>query len=176
MTLNGTAAADTIDLSNITVDTANDPVLTIDAGVGADTVTASAAVDTIAITDGDSGAYNTTSAKVASTANMDVINDLAAGDKIDLTAAVSTEANYDAFTTATAGADLTATVLSTTIGQFIGTYDADDNTFTSDTSGDDLMLLFVNDDGTTADEGIILVGQTDVMADGEITDGIITIA
>ena len=79
-------------------------------------------------------------------------------------------------TDATAGANLTAIVLATEVGQFIGTYSAAADTFTSDTVGSDLMLIFVNDDSTTGDEAIILVGQTNIMADSEIANGIITVA
>ena len=91
---------------------------------------------------------------------------------------MQTEADYDAFTTAAAGADLTATATTNTIAQFIGTYDSAAGTFTSDTSGDDLMLAFNGEDAsdTTVDSAFILVGMTNVLADGEITDGVITIA
>ena len=134
--------------------------------------------DTFVFTDGDSGAWNITpNAKVASTVNFNIIY-AAATDVIDLTAALETEADYDTFTTASAGADLTATTTTNTIAQFIGTYDASANTFTSDTTGDDLLLGFHGEDtgDTTVDEAIIIVGQTDVMANGELTDGVITIA
>lgn len=77
----------------------------------------------------------------------------------------------------TAGANLTSTVTTNEVLQVIGSYDSVNNTFTSDTTGDDLMLGFINTDtDTTIDECIILVGQTNVMADSEITNGVITIA
>ena len=178
VTLNGTAGADTIDLSSLTIATTNDPVISVDAGAGADKVTGGDVVETVMTNDGDSGAYNTSSAKVLSTALVDVYHGLAAGDKINLAGSIDTEADYDSFTTATAGANLTATATTNTIAQFIGTYDSVNNTFTSDTTGDDLLLGFVNDDSndTTIDEVIVLVGQTNVMADAEITNGVITIA
>jgi hypothetical protein len=187
VTLNGTASADTIDLEDITTGgtgVATTAILTtIDAGVGADTITVTTGAeldDTVKIDDGDTGAWNidAANAKVASTANFDVITGLAAGDKIDLTGAVQTQADYDTFTTAAAAADLTATATTNTIAQFIGTYDSAAGTFTSDATGDDLMLAFNGADAadTTVDSAFILVGMTNVLADGELTDGVITIA
>ena len=187
VTLNGTASADTINLVNITTGgtkAANTaPKTSIDAGVGADTVTVTTGnqiIDTVVIADGDTGAWNidTANAKLASTGNFDVYTGLAAGDIIDLTAAVQTEADYDAFTTAAAAADLTATATTNTIAQFIGSYDSAAGTFTSDATGDDLMLAFNGADAsdTTVDSAFILVGMTNVLADGEITNGVITIA
>ena len=109
---------------------------------------------------------------------FDIILDAAAGDVINLAAAVQTEADYGTFTTATAGANLTATTTTDTIAQFIGTYDASANTFLSDTSGDDIMLAFKGTDAgdTTVDEAIIIVGQTNVYADSELVAGVLTIA
>jgi hypothetical protein len=185
VTLNGTAAADTINLAGITTGVAGVAAIdiTIDADAGADTITVSTGAgldDTVKIDDGDTGAWNidAANAKVASTTNFDVITGLVAGDKIDLTGAVETEADYDTFTTATAGADLTATATTDTIAQFIGTYDSAAGTFTSDTTGDDLMLAFNGADAsdTTVDSAFILVGMTNVLAAGELTDGVITIA
>jgi Ca2+-binding RTX toxin-like protein len=151
---------------------------TITGGTGADSLTGGAGADTFHFADGDSGAWNIVSAKVASTVNFDIILDAAAADVINLTAALETEGDYDTFTTASAAADLTATTTTNTIAQFIGTYDADADTFTSDNSGDDLLLAFHGEDtgDTTVDEGIIIVGQTNVLENAELSDGIITIA
>ena len=172
LTVTGGAAADTI--------RGGDGADVITGGVGADQLTGDAGNDTFFFADGDSGAFNIDggNAKLASTVNFDIILDAAAGDKINLADAVETAGDYDAFTTASAGADLTATTTTNKIAQFIGTYDGTANTFTSDSLGDDLMLGFVNDDSadTTVDEAFIIVGQSDVMADGEITNGVITIA
>jgi hypothetical protein len=178
LSLGGSALADTITLTNLS-DTAHVELL-IDAGVGADTIAASAMVDTVEIDDNDTGAWNisSTNAKVASTSNFDVISGLLAGDIIDLTGAVQTEADYDTFTTAAAAADLTATATTNTIAQFIGTYNSTTNQFTSDATGDDLMLAYNGADAsdTTVDEAFILVGMTNVLGNGEITNGVITIA
>lgn len=178
VTVAGTAGADTINMSLLTIATTKDPLLSVDGNAGADTITVGAlGVETIIHNDGDSGAYNTSSAKVASTVNFDVISGLNAGDKVNLTGAVDTHADYDTFKTIAAGADITSTVTTNEVLQMIGSYDSVTNTFTSDAVGDDLMLGFINTDtDTTIDECIILVGQTNVMADSEITNGIITIA
>jgi len=171
-TITGSLGADTIDGG------AGADVIT--GGTGADSLSGGTGADTFHFIDGDSGAWNIdgTNAKLASTVNMDIILDAAATDKINLTAALETEADYDTFTTATAGADLTATTTTNTIAQFIGTYDADANTFLSDTSGDDIMLAFHGEDtgDTTVDEALIIVGQSNVYANGELTDGVLTIA
>jgi Ca2+-binding RTX toxin-like protein len=168
----GGAAADTI--------TGGDGTDTITGGLGADQLSGDGAADTFVFSDGDSGAYNTASAKVASTVTFDIILDVEATDVIDLTAALETAADYDTFTTASAAADLTATVSTNTIAQFIGSYDGSANTFTSDNSGDDILLGFINAAAdTTIDECIVLVsasGSFNVLANSEITDGVITIA
>lgn len=172
LTITGGAAADTI--------TGGDGADVINGGAGADKLSGDAGADTFHIVDGDSGAWNIDSgnAKLASTVNFDIILDAAAGDVIDLTDAVQSEAAYGTFTTATAGANLTATTTTDTIAQFIGTYDASANTFLSDTSGDDIMLAFKGTDAgdTTVDEAIIIVGQTNVYEDSELVAGVLTIA
>ncbi len=172
LTVTGGAAADTIK--------GGDGADVITGGAGADLLTGDAGADTFVFSDGDSGAWNVdgSNAKLASTVNFDIILDATAGDVINLAAAIDTEADYDTFTTASAAADLTAVATTNTIAQFIGTYDASANTFLSDSTGDDLMLAFINDDDadTTVDEAFIIVGQTNVMADSELTDGVITIA
>ena len=91
---------------------------------------------------------------------------------------MQTEADYDTFTTAAAAADLTATATTNTIAQFIGTYNSTTNQFTSDATGDDLMLAYNGADAsdTTVDEAFILVGMTNVLGNAEITNGVITIA
>jgi hypothetical protein len=152
----------------------------VNAGADADTITFGVNVagvsNVITSDDGDSGIYNAASTLVSSTTLLDVYTGLSAGDTIDLAASLNTEASYDGFTTATAGAALTNVVTALTIGQFIGTYDATAATFTSDATGDDLMLSYNNANGTTADESIVLVGMTNVLADTEMTNGFITIA
>ena len=147
----------------------------VNTGLGADAVSGGTGITTITHADGHSGAYNTTAAKVSSTAALDVYTVIAASnDVINLATALNTEANYDTFTTAADGAALTATGTTTTIGQFKGVYDADADTFTSTATGaNSVMLLFNNADGGTYDEAIIVVGVT-AIANGNITNGVIT--
>ena len=190
-TITGGTGVDTVTVGNgyntINTGTGADVIVAgtggndVDAGTGADTVTFGVNVagvsNAIASDDGDSGAYDLSATTlVSSTTLQDVYTGLSAGDTIDLGGSLLSEANYDGFTTATAGAALTNVVTVTTIGQFIGTYDAVAATFTSDATGDDLMLSYDGGDTTTADESIILVGMTNVLADTEMTNGLITIA
>ena len=181
-TINGGAGDDAITgaLGNDIIDTGAAGSATgdtVDAGAGADKITVGAGKQDITQADGDSGVFNIATVTTTGTESYDVIYGLSSGDVIDLATSIDTDTAHDTFTTAGAGAQLTATITAQTIGQFIGTYDAATNVFTSDATGDDLLLAYVNDDAATvADEAIILVGMTDVLTDAELTDGVITIA
>ena len=117
-----------------------------------------------------------------STVGMDIIKDAAVGDIINFAAPLATEANYDGLNAVAAGGTITKTVATTTLNQFVGLYDYATNVFTStaDASADTasttdveaLMYLYATADGTTATEGLIVIGvaaQVDSTTDGVLT-------
>jgi S-layer protein len=161
----GTSGADAIALS-----TSTDTVYSLG---GADTITA--AINTATL-----GSVSTDTFSI-STAGMDIINAVATAT-INVTAAVGTDANYDVITNTAAGGAITKTVLTTAANEFHGLYDYATGTFTSSTttaansaSTTDVaatMFLFATADGTTANQGIIVIGATGTAT---MTDGIITL-
>jgi hypothetical protein len=123
-----------------------------------------------------------------STEGMDVFADAAATDIINFTTALGTDANYNAINQVLAGGTITKTVANgavSEINEFIGLYDYVTGTFvsTDDKAADTAsttdvsatMYLYATADGTTADEGIIVIG-TGTQVDGALTGGILTLA
>ena len=150
---------------------------TIIGGTGADVLTGGAGSnDNYIQRAGDTGVAVAGATKVTTTVGMDIINiTLADTDTIDLTAVVATEANYDGFTTITAGGDIALTTTTTTVNLIYGTYSATANTFTSSATGINAAMVSaaITDAGVLGTDSIIIVGVTD--ASGlTITNGIIS--
>jgi S-layer protein len=150
--------------------------------------------DTIALTSGDTFIVADNSATLAdvsddglsvSTVGMDVISDAAAGDIVNFTAALGTDASYTLINQVAAGGTITKTVSGTEINEFLGLYDYATDSFvsTNDAAGDTAsttdvaatMYLYATADGTTADEGIIVIG-TGSQLDGAMAAGVLTLA
>lgn len=173
--IDGSASADTI-IGGAGADT-------ITGGAGSDAITAGAGADIIdGGTDNDNYIYSTVTGDTSvaggtsgaiSTAALDVIT-VTAGDTIDLTASLGTDASYSTVTAAAAASN-TLTVTTSTVVEVRGTYVGSTiNTFTPSDTGTDVMLSWASADGTTADQSIVLVG-TGAVAD-TIAAGILTIA
>jgi hypothetical protein len=134
----------------------------IDGGVDNDKYVISAATADTGVAGGTTGAISTTA--------LDVIT-VTAGDTIDLTASLGTEAGYDVVTVLTAATN-TLTIGATAILEVRGTYSSSADTFTPGDSGADTMLNWASADGTTVDQSIILVGTgsgVDTIANGILT-------
>lgn len=171
-TLTGTAYAD-----SITGGTGNDilsgnaGVDTITGGTGVDVMTGGAGNDAFMYT-ATSQTGVATAAASTSTTTLDILN-VAAGDTISLTGSTSTDANYDAFGTLVTSGTISLTVTTTTVGRVQGVYNSAANTFTVGSSGANAVLVsWSNNDDTSADESIVLVGVSDVTS---VTDGVITV-
>jgi hypothetical protein len=183
----------TIDFSGDT-DTTGSNVIDLTAVSGAYTVTGSSGVDTVtgskgvdyidvsatsndvvvmaAAADTGVGTFGGTS---TSTATLDVIK-VEAGDKVDVTAIVATDASFDDLTTITESGNLSATVVATYAGVARGIYDADANTFTHATvaGGANAVLVSVaaTDSGTTVTDSMVFLGVTAVT---DLENGIFTV-
>ena len=186
-TINGTSLADTINGTGTGTDTidgkaGND---TITGGAGSDVITGGAGADIIdggsdndtyvvSTVTSDTGLVAASSNSASSTVALDVIT-VTAGDKIDLTASLGTDANYVNVVTTAAAAYTAYTGLATTTvyevkGAYIG---GATKTFTPSDTGTDVLLYWASANGTTADQQIVLVG-TGAVAD-TIVGGILTI-
>ncbi|WP_173270396.1 beta strand repeat-containing protein [Thiosulfatimonas sediminis] len=159
---------------------------TISGTSGVDTIYGLGGNDTIVIVDNSATLADVSSdAKSISTVGMDIVKDAAAGDIINFTAALGTDANYVGVTQVAAGADITKTVATTDVSEFLGLYDYATNTFisTTTTAADSAsttdvaatMYLYATADGTTATDGLILIG-TGSQLDGAMAAGVLTLA
>jgi hypothetical protein len=160
--------------------------MSITGGLGADKIISGAGTDTIIIGAGDSDFGTISSPAVAVSVLADIIT-LAAGDIVDLTGALATEADYDTFTEVAAGGTITTTLTTNEVGQFVGVYDPATGNFTSSStvasgtgSSTDVDALFytyavADDTDTTATEGLIIIGLG-AQADSAILNGVITFA
>ena len=150
-------------------------------GVGVDVIDGGtdSAVDTIYIAASGTGVA-TAGSTSTSAATMDKIT-VELNDVVDVTGIVATDSKYDGFATLVTSGNIGLTVTAAGAGassstslRVKGIYDAVTDTFTVDntSSANAVMLLFAaTDAGTTATDGIILIGVTDVqsMANGVIT-------
>ena len=146
---------------------------------GVETITLTAGVDTIyglggadtinVVTNTTAIAAVSTDGKSIATTGMDIL--YVDGDtSVNLTAALGTDASYITVTDIAAGNNISTTVTATTVNQVHGLYDFATGIFTSsatlaaDTaSTTDVaasMFLYATLDGTTANQGIIIVGST----------------
>lgn len=160
--------------------------MTITGGAGADKMIGGAGADIIFIAAGDSDFGTITSPAVAVILLADIIT-LAAGDIINLTGALATDADYDNFTEVAAGGTITAGLTTNEVGQFVGVYDNVTGNFTSSTtlaaataSTTDVDALFftyalADATDTTATEGLIVLGLS-AQVDSAILNGVITFA
>ena len=148
------------------------------AGGGADTITLGAD-ESAPGTVGDTN-------KSITVANSDIVT-LSAGDKINITAAVATDADYDGFVQKAAGADISLTLATAkTTEEWVGTYDVATGKFlstatlasasTSTTDVDAVLYLFAKTDaGLTSNQMLVVIGVVS-QADGALVDGVITFA
>jgi hypothetical protein len=154
----------------------------ITGSVGVDYIDVSAAsndVVTIAAA-ADTGVLTTGAASTATT-TIDVIK-AEAGDTIDVTALVQTDAWYDGFAAITESGNLAGTIVASTGDadanslRARGIYDADAGTFTHATvagGANAVLLTFAaTDAGTAGTDSIIILGVTDVTS---MTNGVITV-
>jgi hypothetical protein len=189
----------TIDLSSDTNTTGTNVVdlslvsgtYTVIGSSGVDQITGSVGVDYIDVSAtsndevtiaaaADTGVLTTGAASTATT-TIDVIK-AEAGDTIDVTAIVQTDAWYDGFATITESGNLGGTVSASTADgdtnalRARGIYDADAGTFTHATvagGANAVLLTFAaTDAGTSGTDSIIILGVTDVTS---MTDGVITL-
>ena len=154
---------------NVTVaDTGTNTTITLTAGV--DTIYGLGGADTInVVTNTTAIAAVSTDGKSIATTGMEILY-VDGSTTVNLTAALGTEANYDTVTDIAAGNNISTTVTATTVNQVHGLYDFATGIFTSsataalDTaSTTDVaasMFLYATLDGTTANQGIIIVGST----------------
>ena len=102
----------------------------ITGSVGVDYIDVSAASnDVVTIAAGADTGVMTAGAASTSTATIDVIK-VEAGDKVDVTAVVATQASFDTLAAATTSGNFTLTLTATNALQAVGIYDATANTFT----------------------------------------------
>jgi hypothetical protein len=119
------------------------------------------------------------------TVGMDVLLDAAAGDVINFTNPLGSDASYDNVNAVAAGGAITKTVATTGINQFVGLYDYVTNSFASTTttaansaSTTDvaaLLYLYATGDGTTANQGVVVVGVA-AQVSAAFDDGVLTFA
>jgi len=179
ITVTGGAGADTIK--------GGDGADVITGGAGADILEGDGGTDTYMYGADDTGVGTIGDTNKSMTvANSDIIT-AAAGDIINLAALLETEGSYDTFTSASAGDDITTTLTTGKVSQYVGTYDSatgkflstsvDAATSASLTDVDAIMYAAANADATDtiATDFIIVVG-VGAQADGAITDGVITLA
>ncbi len=160
----------------------------IDGKGGADIINISGGgVDTITLGQDEStpGTIGDTN-KSITVANSDIVT-LSAGDKINITAAVATDADYDGFVQKTAGADISLTLANAkTTEEWVGTYDVATGKFlstatlasasASTTDVDAVLYLFAKTDaGLTSNQMLVVIGVVS-QADGALVDGVITFA
>ena len=146
---------------------------------GVETITLTAGVDTIyglggadtinVVTNTTAIAAVSTDGKSIATTGMDILY-VDGSTTVNLTAALGTDASYITVTDIAAGNNISTTVTATTVNQVHGLYDFATGIFTSsatlaaDTaSTTDVaasMFLYATLDGTTANQGIIIVGST----------------
>ncbi|MCB1921582.1 MAG: DUF4214 domain-containing protein, partial [Candidatus Competibacteraceae bacterium] len=107
-----------------------------------------------------------------STATLDVLT-VNAGDTVNLTGSLVTDANYDFFGTLQVAGNLSNVTTATTVERVLGVYDATAGTFTVGvTNANAVLLNWSNGDDATVDESIVLVGVTDVTS---IANGVVTV-
>jgi len=186
------AVTATIDLTtqteSMTIDGTGANVQTITGGSAADTINVSGGGNDIVKVDAgqsDFGAI-TGSNKIIDVTAADVIN-VAAGDVLNLAGSLDTEGNYDNLDETAAGGNISATITTAEVAQFVGVYEASTNSFTSSatnaagtastTDVDANLYLYAIADGTdtTATEGLVVTG-VGAQADSAITNGVITFA
>jgi hypothetical protein len=151
----------------------------ITSSLGADRINGGAGNDVITVTAAGTGVATAGSTSTTA-ATMDKLT-VAAGDVINVTGIVATDAWYDGFATLQTSGNIALTVTASTQTtdanalRVKGIYDATADTFTvsNDAAANAVMLLFAaTDAGTSATDGIILVGVTNVTG---MTDGVITV-
>jgi hypothetical protein len=179
MTIVGGAAADTI--------TGGDGVDTITGGGGADIINGDAGNDVIMYGAADTGIGTIgDSNKSMTVANLDIVT-AAAGDKINLEAFLQTHGDYDNLDEFTAGVDITTTLTTNEVGQYVGVYDSATAKFTSSSTAasgtasgtdvDAILLAGANADATdTVATDFILILGVGAQGDSAIANGIITLA
>jgi S-layer protein len=178
-TLKGAATADTI-IGGAGADA-------IYGGDGADDMTGGTGVDTFYITATGSGkGALSNSDKSMAMATVDIIR-AAATDKINLTAALESEADYDAMTVVAAGDAISLTLTTNKVSQYTGVYDSATGLFTSSatlaastastTDVDANLYLYANADATdtVATDAILVIGVA-AQADSAMANGVLTLA
>ena len=190
VTTAGTAVTGTIVLGGSGVDSIVGGTLAdaINGKGGADIINISGgAADTITLGADESapGTVGDTN-KSITVENSDIVT-LSAGDIINITAAVATDADYDDFVQKTAGADISLTLATAkTTEEWVGTYDVATGKFlstatlasasASTTDVDAVLYLFAKTDaGTTSNQMLVVVGVAS-QADGALVNGVITFA
>ncbi|MAH09367.1 MAG: hypothetical protein CL961_06825, partial [Euryarchaeota archaeon] len=179
MTIVGGAGADTI--------VGGDGVDTITGGGGADTMSGDAGNDVFVFGASDTGIGTIgDSNKSMEVANLDKVT-AAAGDVINLEALLETHGNYDNLDENSAGADITTTITTAEVAQWVGVYDSATGKFVSSSTAasgtasgtdvDAILLGAANADAsdTTATDFILILG-VGAQADSAISNGIITLA
>lgn len=139
---------------------------------GADKLNGGTGNDTFRYTAANQTGVATFGTGSTSTATLDVLT-VNAGDQISLAGAMTTAANYDFLGTLQVAGNLSNTTTTTTVQRVLGVYDATAGTFTVGVTGANaVMLNWANNDDTSSDESIILVGVNDVTS---VTDGVLTV-
>jgi Ca2+-binding RTX toxin-like protein len=149
---------------------------TITGGAGGDIINGGTGNDTyiISTASSDTGCPAASSNSAIATDAIDVIT-VTAGDRIDLTASLGTDANYVSVVAKAAATYTALTGINTTsVYEVRGAYSSGAATFTPGDTGADVLLYWGSGDATTANQQIILVG-TGSVAD-TIAGGILTIA
>jgi hypothetical protein len=173
-----TTGSNVVDLSAV------DGTYTVTGSSGIDTITTSLGVDAIDVSassndiviikTGASTGVLTAGAASTTTATMDVIT-VEAGDKVNVTGIVATDASFDTLAAATTSGNFTLTVIAKNSLQAVGIYDATADTFThsNTTTGNAVMVTFAaGDSATTGTDSLIFSGVTAVT---DFENGIFTV-
>jgi len=155
--------------------TGSSGVDTITTSLGVDAIDVSASSnDVVIIKTGASTGLLTAGATSTTTATMDVIT-VEAGDKVNVTGIVATDASFDTLAAATTSGNFTLTLIAKNSLQAVGIYDSAANTFThsNTTTGNAVMVTFAaTDSATTGTDSLIFSGVTAVT---DFENGIFTI-